>query len=67
MITDREIIKASGIFYLINHEPYFGHYCELCNTNLSGNRYDLEFKYTIRDSEIFKIAVCQDCLEYIAL
>ena len=68
--SDRETITEHGLWSFKSGEPvepYFsGLICEGCFSMLGGNRWDIEFKYNLKDEKIYEIAICQDCLDYIA-
>lgn len=65
--SDIEIIQENGLWSLKTMEPYFSWSpCEGCHNTLGGDRYDIEFLYSLKDTNKYSLSICVECLEEIA-
>jgi hypothetical protein len=56
-----------GLWSQVSDEAYFSKSeCEVCKTNLHGNRFDVEFVAHSLAEGKFTVPVCGDCLMYMA-
>ena len=56
-----------GLWSQVSDEAYFSKSeCEVCKTNLHGNRFDVEFVAHALAEGKFTVPVCGDCLMYMA-
>ena len=55
-----------GLWSQVSDEAYFSKSeCEVCKTNLHGNRFDVEFVAHALEEGKFTLSVCHDCFMYL--
>ena len=63
---DFTTVFNNGLWSLEDDSNYFSwNDCEGC-FGLAGTRYDIEFRYNLKDKDIYTLSLCGECLNKLA-